>query len=40
MVKAPFVIEIFSFLSRFFGYIEKRLEKKSIVSFKTYDVTD
>ena len=40
MLKAPFVLGIFKFLSRLFGYIEKRLEKMAKVNFKIYDVTD
>ena len=34
-----FVLEIFTFLSRAFGYIEKQLNKKTMVNFKIYDVT-
>ena len=40
MLKALFVLEIFNFLSWVFGYVEKRLDKKSMVNFKTYDVKD
>ena len=44
MLKAFFVLDIFLsifiFLSRVFGYIEKHLDKKSMVNFKIYDVTD
>ena len=29
MLKALFVLETFTFLSRFFGYAEKRLDKKA-----------
>ena len=32
--------EIFAFLSRLFGYIEKRLNNETMVNFKVYDVTD
>ena len=37
MLKALFVIEIFTFLFLLFGYIEKRLDK---TNFKIYGVTD
>ena len=40
MSKALFVLEIFSFLSRLFGYAEKQLDKKAKFNFKIYDVTD
>ena len=40
MSKAFFILEIFLFSSLLFGYIEKRLDKKAKVNFKTYDVTD
>ena len=40
MLKAFSVLEIFAFLSWLFGYLEKRLDKKAMVSFKYYDVTD
>ena len=40
MLKALFVLEIFTFLSWLFGYVEKRLDKKAMVNFKIYDVTD
>ena len=40
MLKALFVPEIFIFLSPPFGYVEKRLDKKPMVNFKIYDVTD
>ena len=39
MLKAPFDLEIFTFLSWLFGYAEKRLDKKDIINFKIYDVT-
>ena len=32
--------EIFTFLSQLFGYVEKRFDKKTMVNFKIYDVTD
>ena len=38
MLKAYFVLEIFTFLSRFFSYVKKQLDKKAIVYFKSYDV--
>ena len=37
MLKAIFVLEIFTFMScffGFFGYVEKRLDKKAMVNFK------
>ena len=37
---ALFVLEIFKFLSWLFGYLEKRLDKKAMVSFSIYHVTD
>ena len=40
MLKALFVLEIFTSLSRHFGYVEKRLDKKAMVNFKIFDVTD
>ena len=40
MLKAFFVLEIFTFLSGLFGFVEKRLEKKAKVNFKIYYVTD
>ena len=40
MLKALFVLEIFTFLSWLFGYVEKRLDKKAMVNFKIYDVKD
>ena len=35
---AFFVLEIFTFLSRFFDYVEKRIDKKPKLIFKIYDV--
>ena len=32
--------ERFRFLSRFFSYVVKRLDKKTMVNFKIYDVTE
>ena len=40
MLKALFVLEIFTFLSWLFGYVEKRLGKEVKVNFKIFDVTD
>ena len=37
--KSKALLEIFTFLSRFFDYIEKRVDKKATVNFKIYDVT-
>ena len=33
-------LEIFTFLSQLFGYVEKQLNKKVKVNFKIYDVPD
>ena len=40
MLKAHFVLEIFTFLSQLFGIVKKRLDKKAMVKLKIYDVTD
>ena len=40
MLKALLVLEIFTFLFRLFGYVEKRLDQKAIASYKIYDVID
>ena len=40
MLKALFVLDILTFLSCFFGYIEKRLDKAATINFKIYDVID
>ena len=40
MLKALFVLKIFTFLPLLFGYVEKQLDKKARVNFKIYDVTD
>ena len=40
MLKALFVLEIFTILSRLFGYVEKSLDKKGKANFKINDVTD
>ena len=39
MLKALFLIEIFTFLYCIFGNLEKRLDKKTMVNFKIHDVT-
>ena len=38
MLKALFVLEIFTFLARIFGYVGGRLDKKVIANFEIYDV--
>ena len=38
MLKALFVLKIFTYLSWLFGYVEKRLDKKAKVNLKIYDV--
>ena len=40
MLKAPFALKIFGFLSSLFSYVGKRLDKKAIVDFIIYDLTD
>ena len=35
MLKALFVLEIFTFLYGIFGYVEKQLNEKAIVNFKS-----
>ena len=40
MIKALFVLEIFTFLSWFFGFAEKPLDKKAMGNFKIYDIID
>ena len=40
MLKALFVLEIFSFLSWLFGYVEKRLDKKFKTNSKIYNITN
>ena len=40
MLKAHLIFEILTFTSWLFGYVEKRLDKKAMVDFKVYDVTD
>ena len=39
-LKAFLVLQIFTFLSWVFGYVEKRLDKKAMFNFKIYDVTN
>ena len=39
-IKALFILEIFTFLSWLFGYVEKWLDNEAMVNFKIYDVTD
>ena len=40
MLKVIFVLEIFTFLYHIFGYVEKRLDKKAMINFKIYDITN
>ena len=40
MLRAFFVFKIFKFSSLYFGRVVKRLDKKTKVNFKIYDVTD
>ena len=40
MLKAHFVLEIITYLSWLFGYVEKQLDKRAMVNFKIYDVTE
>ena len=39
MLKALFVLDICTFLSGLFGYVEKRLDEKVKVNSKIYDIT-
>ena len=39
ILKALFILQIFTFLSWLFGYVEKRLDKKAKVNFEVHDVT-
>ena len=39
MLKDLLVLELFTSLSRLFGYVEKQLDKKALFNFKI-DVTD
>ena len=38
LLKATYILEIFTFLCWLFGYVEKRLDKKAEVNFLIYDV--
>ena len=40
MLKALYSQKIFEFLSKLFGYVGKRLDKKAKVNFKIYYFTD
>ena len=40
ILKAFFVLEIFTFLSWLFGFVGKALDKKAMVHFKIHDVKD
>ena len=40
ILKVLFVLKMFIFLSSLFGYVDKQLDKKAKVNFKTYRVTD
>ena len=40
MLKALFALEIFTFLVRLFGWVEKWLDKKAMVNFEIHEVTD
>ena len=40
MLKILFFLKIFAFLSWYFGYIEKRLDKEIKFHFKIYDIKD
>ena len=40
MLKALFFLKLFRFLSWLFGHVGKKLDKKTKVKFKIYDVTD
>ena len=40
MLKALFVLKIFTFLSCLFRYVEEQPDKKAKVSFKIHGVTD
>ena len=39
MLKTLSVLGILTFMSRLYGYVEKRLDKEAKVIFKIYDVT-
>ena len=38
-LKSLFVLKIFQFLSRLFGHVDKRHDKKNKVNIKVYDAT-
>ena len=40
MLKTFFILEIFTFLSWHFAYLEKLLDEKAEVNFKIYDITE
>ena len=40
MLKVLLVLEIFTFLSWIFRYVQKQLDKKAKVNFKIYNVKD
>ena len=40
LLKTLFDLEIFTFLSLVFGYVENQLDKKAMINLKTYDITD
>ena len=40
MLEALFIFKIFTSLSWLFGHVEKRLDKKTWIKFKLYDITD
>ena len=40
ILKTVFILQIFTFFSWLFGYLENRLDRKVTVNFKIYDVTD
>ena len=40
IIKAFFGLEIFTFLSWLFGYVEEQLDEKAKVNFKIFDVMD
>ena len=40
MLITLFVVEIFAFLFCYFGYVGKLIDKKAMVNFKVFEVTD
>ena len=40
MLITLFVVEIFAFLSCYFGYVGKLIDKKAMVNFKVFEVID